>query len=128
MIAPSPNCFSMAATVFRSSALDSSTPVGLVPDGLAGFLDDLSDLLSDLAIRVLLAAGFSVAGCAGRLICGDWLRRLACGDGDHEKTLYLIEVTGLQGGRESGEQAARSKLARSSGRGSGCVHSLSTPM
>ena len=46
MIAPSPNCFSMAATVWRSSELDSSTLVGFEPAARAGFLGDLSGLLS----------------------------------------------------------------------------------
>src|SRR5690349_15561694 len=57
MIEPSPNCFSIAASVLRSSVLDSRMPVGLLPALAAAFLDDLSDLsdlLSDFAIRVLV--------------------------------------------------------------------------
>ena len=64
MIEPSPNCFSMAATVLRSSTLDSSTLVGLVPAERAGFLGVLSDLLSVLAIRVLEAV------LLGEVLCG----------------------------------------------------------
>ncbi len=62
MIAPSPNCFSMAATVFRSSTLDSSTLVGFEPAARAAFLDGLSGLLSDLAMRVLLEGVVPGAG------------------------------------------------------------------
>ena len=48
MIEPSPNCFSMAATVLRSSGLFSRKLVGLVPTARPGFLL----VLSGLAIRV----------------------------------------------------------------------------
>src|SRR5262245_23078992 len=62
MIEPSPNCFSIAATVLRRSALVSSTLEGLVPEDLAAFFLSFSLSLS-LAMRVV----------AGAVVLGRWL-------------------------------------------------------
>ena len=102
MIEPSPNCFSMAASVLRSSGLVWSMLVGR-SDDLPGFLAalslaDFSDLVSGLAMRWFAALG--VVGGVGRLLAaavagaGRLFVAVAATIG---RTLYLIDLIERQG-------------------------------